>query len=315
MNIEFYPHDVPIQAIQDVQMALKGDHDRILQALGVPALRPIQIHIWSTSTLFLNQPGSDNIEVVEGAAGFTFDNHSHISMHLLYDGNHLGARALHEFAHIAGTAFKADFRNNPRWLWEAVALYQAGQFRPPGQLSCITLSSTPELSELNRPGSESTVIYSIGFLLAEFLVDEFGAEGLLALINENGDTQAVLGLSGMDFMRRWHHWLSLRYLQQNPVPPILSNAQISREVAGYKFFMPDGRSVDFRQDRTLYLRIGDMVQTGHWYVTGGTNVCWQILNFEAYCANFRMTNNRFFLDTPIDCNRYPLRRAKGNDRG
>ena len=45
---------------------------------------------------------------------------------------------VHEFAHCASMRVNPAIANNPRWLWETVALYEAGQIVDPRTLPYMT---------------------------------------------------------------------------------------------------------------------------------------------------------------------------------
>ena len=76
---------------------------------------------------------------------------------------------VHEFAHCASLRVNPSIANNPRWLWESVALYEAGQIRDPRTLPYLTGHRPPALADLNR--IENTAIYEVGGLIGEFIVE------------------------------------------------------------------------------------------------------------------------------------------------
>lgn len=313
-NFEAY-EGVPTNAIIEVQQALENNRSRILADLGLEDLPVVNVKLWGSVRDF----GATLTDAAPAEAGrvlayFVMEGDIP-TIRLLYDGSSATRAALHQFTHIASLSINPDFANNPRWLWEAVALFEAKQFFPPSQLSCVTLSDVPSLGQLDAPVTNPTIIHRLGYLLAEFIVTKFGQEALAELIRAEGDTKAVLGIDAIDFERDWHRFVTNGYLSDGRIPPILNTEQVMKEVAGNTFYLEDGRSFYFAPNRDLYMEMGDVVQTGRWFTEGGTKVCWQILNFDAFCSSFRMSSNRFWLDTVADCNRYSLRRAQGNAEG
>jgi hypothetical protein len=107
----------------------------------------------------------------------------------------------HEFAHCVTLHVNAASGNNPRWLWETVALFEAGQARDPRTVQALS-SGPPALSTLN--GFDSTLIYDIGHSLGAFIVERAGADALRRLILSSGDTQSVLGMSPDAMLQAWH---------------------------------------------------------------------------------------------------------------
>ena len=116
---------------------------------------------------------------------------------------------VHEFAHCVSLHIDATFANDPRWLWEAVALYEAGQ--------AVDLRSVPYMAALQPPSFAAldaisdTRVYDVGYSIAECIVDRYGSPALPALVAAHGDTAAVLGVPLADFEREWLAFVRERY--------------------------------------------------------------------------------------------------------
>lgn len=307
-RFEFINHGtVPVETMNSVRAALLAHYPVILDDLGVDSLPPIQVHVWKDRQEFYAQLDGDSAAHVERAMGYMVDEGGSISIRLLDDGGDLARRAVHELTHIATLQLNPEIADQARWLWEAVALFQSNEFYPPTQISCITLSSIPSLSSLN----EDSAIYRVGYLLGEFIIERYGKAGLRSLVDRGGDTKQALDEPATAFERAWHNHVVSRYLE-NRLPPILSAAQIRQQIVGNTFYLADGRNLYFSPNRTVYMEMGNLQQSGRWYVRDGIRMCWRILNFEEFCASFRMRGDKFWLDTPSDCSRYALRRSKGD---
>ena len=124
----------------------------------------------------------------------------------------LGQNAVHEFVHAASLAVNPSFANNPRWLWETVALYENGERNDPRQLDYLRRGAFPTLQQLNADPNAATQIYDVGFLLGEFVVAGWGHGALVSLIRANGDVGGVLGVSVSDFEAAWRAYVVTRYL-------------------------------------------------------------------------------------------------------
>lgn len=121
--------------------------------------------------------------------------------------------AVHEFVHVVTLNVNGNFSNNPRWLWEAVALYEAGQFVDPKRLSYMTQGDYPTISELNSDfGTGGDRVYAVGYVLAEYIVEHWGLEALRELIKASGDLNSVPSLTEKEFEDGWHEWLERKYL-------------------------------------------------------------------------------------------------------
>lgn len=118
---------------------------------------------------------------------------------------------LHEFAHNVTLHLSPGVANNPIWLWESVAVYEAGQFVPPSSIPAIAARNFPSLAGLGRDGGGVTV-YDVGYTIAEFTIDRWGMAGLRNLIVARGDTASALGVPFDVYERGWRDFVVARYL-------------------------------------------------------------------------------------------------------
>jgi hypothetical protein len=85
--------------------------------------------------------------------------------------------------------------NDPRWLWDSVALWENGELVDPRTLDYMVGGRPPTLDELSADFAASRQVYEVGYTIGEFVVAWGGREALVRLIQTNGDTASVLGLS------------------------------------------------------------------------------------------------------------------------
>jgi hypothetical protein len=116
---------------------------------------------------------------------------------------------VHEFAHCVSLVASPSFANNPRWLWETVALYEAGQLVDPRGLAYITSLQPPTLARLSDVSDAR--IYEVGALIGQFIVETWGQEALVRLVRANGEVAAVLGVDEAAFVSRWMAYTRSRY--------------------------------------------------------------------------------------------------------
>jgi len=107
----------------------------------------------------------------------------------------------HEFVHAMTLHMNPRFANNPRWLWESVALYEANQNVDLTDADYLRKGPPPTLAELSRLSDQR--IYELGYTIGEFIVKRWGHAKLKALVLANGDTQGVLGVPLPQFERDW----------------------------------------------------------------------------------------------------------------
>ena len=115
---------------------------------------------------------------------------------------------LHEFAHCVSLHRNPSIANNPRWLWETLAIYAARDRSNAPRLAAALAGPQPTFPQLNS--FDNTLIYDVGFSLGEFIVERGGIDALRALLISNGNTNAALGLSLDEFLAAWFTWARAR---------------------------------------------------------------------------------------------------------
>jgi hypothetical protein len=115
--------------------------------------------------------------------------------------------APHEFTHCVH--LNIDYSpNNPRWLWEGIAQYEAGWFFDPKELEFMRKKEFPRLTDLNN-GME----YMLGFVLIEAIKDIWGFDAVIRLIKNQGDAQKVLKIEERLFEEKVYGHIYEKYVQ------------------------------------------------------------------------------------------------------
>ncbi len=203
----FYNHLTP-EMIAPIQAKLESNYHRILADLQVKELPTIKVEIWGNNAQFLAAMEKNIGARFHATTGYIVN----MGICLLYAGD-VAQTAVHEFAHLITVQVNHKIPNNPRWLWEAVALYEACDFVHPATLDYMRTGDYPTLVDLNREFNLSDhKIYSVGYTLTEFIICKWGRPKLIDLIKQNGDIAAVLGISIQEFEAQWYAFVKHTYL-------------------------------------------------------------------------------------------------------
>jgi len=108
---------------------------------------------------------------------------------------------VHEFAHCVSIRLNPSIPNNPRWLWESVALFEALQYDEARTRPIVTAGPLPTLAQLSS--FDNTAVYGVGASLAHFIVETRGWETYRAFIRANGDLARVLNTTEAAFLDDW----------------------------------------------------------------------------------------------------------------
>jgi hypothetical protein len=178
--------------------ALEGSYERILHDLGRAQIGRVTGRFYPNRASFTAATGWDATGAVQGRSMFSvvaspFD----------------PSLPVHEFVHNVTLHLNPD-GDEPVWLWEAVAVYEAGQFVDPANIPCMANGQFPSLASLGRQGECN--IYAVGYTIIEFILDRWDMAVIRELIVSNGNIPDVLGVSTADFEAEWHEFVEEQYL-------------------------------------------------------------------------------------------------------
>jgi hypothetical protein len=108
--------------------------------------------------------------------------------------------------------FDKKFSTFPTWLWEAISVYEAGQFVDPKTLPYLSNGQFPSISELNNR-FKGGKIYSCGYTIIEYILYKYGQDKFINLIKNYGNLKSTLNLSNDQFCKDWYAFVSEKYLR------------------------------------------------------------------------------------------------------
>ena len=211
----FVFHHAPADSarVPAIASAVEAHYFRVISDLHVGPMPPVHV--------FFYQSHSDLSAAVRGVVGTipawaTGLVTAADQIHLLSPGvtgastpEAFAVTVVHEFTHCVSMAVEPRSANNPRWLWEATALYEANQTVDPARIARLVVGPPPTLNELSS--FDDRRIYDVGYAIGEFIVQRWGRAALPELIRNTGNTRAVLGVSQLEFERDLYAALRARY--------------------------------------------------------------------------------------------------------
>ena len=77
----------------------------------------------------------------------------------------------------------------------------------------MTSGNYPTFDQLNDQETiDKNKIGQVGYVLIEFILDQYGSTALINLMMTNGNIESVLNMSEQEFLNAWYDWLEIRYL-------------------------------------------------------------------------------------------------------
>jgi hypothetical protein len=115
----------------------------------------------------------------------------------------------HEFAHCVSMKINSTIGNNPRWLWESIALYEANFPWDPHMLPYLVSQKPPSLKELNEFSNPK--VYEVGYFIAQFITETYGTTALKSLVQNNGNLKDTLKIEDEEFTKQWFAFVKKKY--------------------------------------------------------------------------------------------------------
>ena len=191
-----------------VAMDMENNYTRILHDFKLEKIPLVTVRIYPDLESFhkgINFPGAPE-QVL--ATAFGKDDIRMVSpRNAGPEGWMLTYGAPHEFTHCVH--LNVDYSpNNPKWLWEGVAQYEARWFFDPNELENIKKKEFPSLASLDQ-GME----YMLGFVVIEAIKDLWGFDAVINLIKNQGDVQKVLNIDQRKFEEKIFERIYSKYIR------------------------------------------------------------------------------------------------------
>jgi hypothetical protein len=196
-------------AVDTIAMDMEKNYTRILLDFGLESIPRVTVRIYPDLESFhkgINFPGAPD-QILATAFGkddirMVSPNNAGRERWMLKYG------VPHEFTHCVH--LNIDYSpNNPRWLWEGVAQFEAGWFFDPAELENIRSKEYPVLAELNN-GME----YMLGFVVIEAIKNLWGFDTVIDLIKNQGNVPQVLNIDDKTFEKKIFDWIYKKYVQK-----------------------------------------------------------------------------------------------------
>lgn len=212
ISIHLNLHDsISTQEASDLKIKIEKIAEKLFEEFQLKKGEIFTIHIWKNYPDYLSAQKVNLGVEYPGSAGYIFGTND---LAIFY-GENMADNAEHEFVHSASLRLNSEFGNNPRWFWEAVAIYESDEFIHPKELDYLVNGDFPSLEELNGMISKdgANKIYDVGYLLSEFIIEKWGRKKYLKLIQNSGELDGILSIDSKSFEAQWKEFVQNKYLK------------------------------------------------------------------------------------------------------
>ncbi|MGF1689182.1 hypothetical protein L4C36_21350 [Photobacterium japonica] len=201
-------NELPASVIPAIHQTLSNNTPRLLADFKLAAMPSTTVRVWKSGGDYLAAQKDALGVQFPGSTGYVFKN----ELRLLYTEGQTAQTALHEFVHLVTLKVNPAFANNPRWLWEAIAIYESEPvWYYANRLHLIRDRFDYLVNDLNANFNQSAAIYELGYTIGEYIDKKWGEEALLTLIKNNGDITKVTNMPMDALLKDWHAYVHATY--------------------------------------------------------------------------------------------------------
>ncbi len=208
-HFSFLYNSIDSVSVVNIAEKLEGNYKKILRDLKVKKMSVTTVRIYPDLASFRQGIHFPNAPDFILATAFGKNDFRMASPNIKgIDSMMLQKGITHEFTHCVH--LNIDYSpNNPRWLWEGVAMFESDWFFDPREIDIIKNRDFPSLSALNN-GME----YMLGYVVIEAIKDIWGFDTVINLIKKRGNAQFVLKLNQKEFEARIYEYIYNKYIKK-----------------------------------------------------------------------------------------------------
>lgn len=214
-----FSSSIDSSSILELSKVLEKSYSKVSNNLNTKPASNIEVNVYSQRWRYVKATGNWSASgSVEGISKLHF-------LEKTWLKSDIGKIAVHEFVHavvlkllidkepqpLDVEKFDEKFSKLPVWIWEGVSVYEANQFYDPNTLEYFKNGKFPKLLELNTR-SKGQKIYTCGYILIEYILNKYGRDQLIKLIESYGDLENTFNVSEEHFEDNWHEFVKEKYI-------------------------------------------------------------------------------------------------------
>lgn len=206
--------NLPKSIVPNIHKVLKDKKSELLSDFNLSSMETVTVRVWGNEEAYLSEQKSAIGKRYPGSKGYvTLKKGSKPGeLRLFGGGKNISNTALHEFVHLVTLEVNPSFANNPRWLWESIAIYKTEQQWKYAEKPGLIRNRFEYMAQTLMMG-ETGSIYEIGYTIGEFIEGSWGNEAFSSLIKSNGDFSSVTDRPIDQIFLEWKEFVIRKYYQ------------------------------------------------------------------------------------------------------
>lgn len=209
-----YDHDILEEEIEAIHSLLISRKPALLADFKLDAMRKVIVRVWSDREGYLAEQEASLGVRYPASLGYVWFTlfPSNREIRILNQGDGVAQTALHEFVHLVTLELNLNFANNPRWLWESIAVYKSeARWKYADKPYLIQQRFDGLASALNADANASGAIYEVGYTIGEYIESTWGKAAFITLVNSNGDIESLAGKPLAEVVLDWKAFVLDKY--------------------------------------------------------------------------------------------------------
>ncbi|CAK2023224.1 Peptidase MA-like domain-containing protein [Vibrio crassostreae] len=183
----------------------------LMKSFDLDSIPVITVRVWQSQKAYLDEQERSIGQRYAFSTGYIEPKSNEIR--LLYFGGEIQRTVLHEFVHLLTLQINPNFANNPRWLWEAVAIYKSEDYWfHMNNRSAIKGRFDGLVQDLYNKPNSSSAVYELGYTVGEFIERSWGEGAFVDLIKSNGDPSQLTDQPIESLFYDWEKFVKTTYL-------------------------------------------------------------------------------------------------------
>ncbi|CAK1887180.1 Peptidase MA-like domain-containing protein [Vibrio crassostreae] len=183
----------------------------LMKSFDLDSIPIITVRVWQSQKAYLDEQERSIGQRYAFSTGYIEPKSNEIR--LLYFGGEIQRTVLHEFVHLLTLQINPNFANNPRWLWEAVAIYKSEDYWfHMNNRSAIKGRFDGLVQDLYNKPNSSSAVYELGYTVGEFIERSWGEGAFVDLIKSNGDPSQLTDQPIESLFYDWEKFVKTTYL-------------------------------------------------------------------------------------------------------
>lgn len=208
---------MPESTIRSIHRRLMESKPEILKSFNLKAVPKIIVRVWGNAESYLSEQEKAIGQRYPGSHGYvTLKRGVKAGEIRLFAGRQdLPETAVHEFVHVVTLEVNPSFANNPRWLWEAIAIYKSENSWKYAEQPDMIRGRFEALAQLLFTKGDTGAVYELGYTIGQYIAETWGEDALIELIESNGEFSGLTDKPIQEIFQGWKKFVEATYFSSS----------------------------------------------------------------------------------------------------